>query len=358
MSIKALARIGSPRSAITNVAELTARMREIQDIAFVCSPFANIDSIPEFFRISERVVTIDPDPAKQEVYFSPQFCKPGEVALTKPGLMKLWLASGGQVIASRRTDDRSDPHLCSWEVIGEYRQIDGNIVRVHGNRTLDYRDGSEQIKGLKPGDIAQKRRAIQGLSETFALERMQRSGINLLQKYKAADLGSKPFVCYALVQDVSREQDPVIRRMAAAQAFGMVRELYGDAGGQAALTGAPPPAGLIETANGTTVSARTGEVIDEPESGDFPDFHDEPPPPEPEIIVCGCECGDQAEIDPEAEAASVRNLGGPRCAQCYPGPAFDLGRHAQMKRMGYPKLAHYTPADAHERAKKARGGAR
>jgi hypothetical protein len=192
---------------------------------------------------------------------------------------------------------------------------------------------------------------------TEAFSRGIRKGLAMAQSYSMAALESKPYVVYACVPNFDMS-DKMTRAMVVASQLGCVEALFGAAGGgrQLLIEGGQQPE-TIETANGTTVSARTGEVIDEPESGDFPDFHDEPPPPEPEIIVCGCECGDQVELDAEAEAASMKNLGGPRCAQCYPGPAFDYGRHAQMKRMGYPKLAHYTPADAHERAKKARGGA-
>lgn len=337
----ALAKIGSPKSALATVKLLVDRMREIQDQAFICSPFANLDALPEFFRVSERVVTIDPNPERGDVYYSKQFCKPGEVALTRPGLFKLWQAAGGTIISSRRTDDRSMLHYCAWEVVGEIRQVDGNSLRMFGSRTLDYRDGSEQIKGLTDGDVAQKRRAIQQLAETFATERMIRGCINLQQKYRAADLEQKPFVCYALIPDASQSDDPAIRRLAAAVAFGVVDKLYGAPaqvpGGQAAP--------MLTTESGDVVDPSTGQVISEAPAPDDDPIPATPIAPKQEAIhVCGCPCGDQKAVPTEKALERMKTIGCIRCSDCFPGRTFidkghlDLPNGGSLEIPGHPEI--------------------
>lgn len=358
-STNALARIGSPKAALATVQDLVARMRDIQDQAIVCSPFANLDGLPEFFKVSERVVTINPDPQQREVYFSKQFCSNGEVALAKPGLLKLWLASGGKVIASHRTDDRSNRHICSWTVVGEVRQIDGNVVRFHGSRTLDYTDSSDQIKGLSTGDVANKRRAIESLAETFAMERMIRGVINLGQKYSAKDLAEKPFVCYALVPDSSRCDDPMIRRLFAAEALGIVDKVFGAAPNAPAL---PPAAEIIETADGT-VNTVTGELVEDAADFDAPPV--DPPAKAAPVFVCGCPCGDQTQIPADVAEKTTAMVGAPRCKACYPGAGFVLHRHLDVKSLGLDKAKWpdgMTPAKADiiriDAQKKAAGVAR
>lgn len=337
----ALARIGSPKAALATVKDLVDRMREIQDQAIICSPFANLDALPQFFRVSERVVLIDPDPQRGEVYGGANFLKPGEVALARPGLLKLWQGAGGTIISSRRTDDRTIPHYCAWEAVGEIRQVDGNLLRMFGSRTLDYRDGSEQVAGLKAGDIAQKRRAIQQLAETFAMERMIRGCVNLQQKYLAADLTAKPFVCYALIPDASLSDDPAIRRLAAAVAFGVVDKLYGPP--------AQEPARALTTANGDTVDPATGEVLRE-----APDaFEVSAPAPTPAaepaqpIYVCACPHGCQRQVSREAADATTKIGGAVRCSACWPWFAkYEPGLHADLKSLGLPSYPDLTPAEA------------
>lgn len=357
----ALARIGSPKAALATVKDLMERMREIQDQAFICSPFASLDSLPEFFRVSERVVVIDPDSRRGEVYAGANFLKDGEVALARPGLFKLWQAAGGTIISSRRTDDRTIPHYCAWEVVGEIRQIDGNTLRMFGSRTLDYRDGSEQVSGLKQGDISQKRRAIQQLAETFAVERMIRGCINLQQKYFAAELAAKPFVCYALIPDASQSDDPAIRRLAAAVAFGVVDKLYGP--------GSTEPRSLT-TANGDAVDTRTGEVIREAETvpqEDPADFGAPPPPladakAPPTVCPCLCDGGCQREVHAAAAEATMRNVGTVRCGRCYPWhPGYDAKRHLFMEDLGLPLAKGMSGKKASEEhaamlKRKAEGG--
>ena len=185
---------------------------------------------------------------------------------------------------------------------------------------------------------------------------MQRSAINLQQKYNAKDLGEKPFVCYALVPDVSREQDPVIRRMAAAQALGIVNELYGGGGAHGAISGGPAPQ-MLETSEGP-VDPSTGELVEGPSADELPDLPaEEPQAASDPIRLCGCPCGDQKEISEAVYQQTFKNAGDGRCGACYPSPYYDVKRHEELASLRFPKDPRMTPSKAATIARKLKAGA-
>ena len=161
----ALTRVQPLPRPLATVTAFVDRMRQLQDQAFVLCPFSGTDSIRGGYQISERIVVVNPDVAAKEVYYSSTFCKAGEVALTKIAILRLWSAAGGSVAWSRRVDDMEDPRLCSWDVMLTLKQLDGNIQRFPGNRTVDYRDGSDQLQGMQPKQIQMARARITELVE-------------------------------------------------------------------------------------------------------------------------------------------------------------------------------------------------
>ena len=65
--------------------------------------------------------------------------------------------------------------------------------------------------------------------------------------------------------------------------------------------------------------------------------------PGPALILCGCPCGHQQEINPEQAEKTMQQVGGPRCPQCAPSRRYNFEAHKDLNVMGYPKYPKMTP---------------
>jgi hypothetical protein len=352
----ALARIERGESSIVaTVKDLTAQLIELEKTANVLSPAFGAGAIKPLHAVSLRVVKIDPNPAKGEVYFDARFCRgrkdqPEDVALTKVGIMKLLQAAGVHVVESRRTDDRSDPNYCSYRAALQMEDYDGKLRQARATRACDFRDGAPDTmkKGgikLEPDALNDKRRNIESLSETKAKLRAARDLFNLKQKYSVAEL-QKPWVVPVLVLSPDPNH-PMDRKHLLESSQRAVARLYG----------APDETEMPDY----EVRNVTAEVVEEPHAppplnghkpkapeSDIPededlDFRDDPDDPPPDVLACACPCGCKKELSEEAHAHGVTKIGTPRCKGCYPGSAFNFNSlHPPGLDLAVPKYPGMT----------------
>lgn len=249
----------------------SAVQRWTQHEAHVISPLLVTSYLAPDHQVAASVVHIDPE---TDAYHSRIFHQKGEKSLSKVGLDKIAAAVGlswEPSPASGRRDDRKEPHYCEWEVTGTYKSPDGAIQRVTGSSCCDFRDGSDQIKGLTPGNIAALRRKILERCESLAKNRAIRS-IGVHQKYSEQEL-EKPFVACRVVY--VPPDDPDVRKMIAAQNLGVVDQLYG---GPAALPAADAGAGVASPA--PTDKGEPDPLDDLPEAEEEESISEDIPPEE------------------------------------------------------------------------------
>ncbi|HYL99770.1 MAG TPA: hypothetical protein VEZ90_12505 [Blastocatellia bacterium] len=252
---------------IRTLAALSDRFRLVEQIGFACNPFSP-SVIPEGYEVTEHVVFISTNPQDREVYKG-FFCKEGEVALTKVGLLKILGAMGATLINpadpqskpySFRTDDRRNPLYCSWSACLWVRDLTLKWVAFPGSKEIDLRDkrviggefiemGAErkqlvrQAAKYAAGDarsftgprkferkfeelLGQAQQNIESLAETKAILRALRSVAGIRPAYLIEELNRKPFYAHGLrfVPDMS---DKRVRLLVTAAEYGVVEQLFG-----------------------------------------------------------------------------------------------------------------------------------
>ncbi len=349
---------------IYHAADLVKRMQEIQDVAFVLSPFTGVSDIPQGWRISERFVF-----AKWEMeeykgrehprgdVYKPFWAKGDSVAPTGQLLNRIWGSAGGSVLFLRRVDDRKEARICEVEGQLLLRQLDANEIKIPCDKRLDLTEGGDGTANMEPDQLKQARKRIHELVMTEALLRGIRKAFSLSQSYSMKDLQVKPFVVYACVPDFDMT-DPMTRKMVVASQLGIVDRLFGPSSSTPLLIGGGPEPGRITEPPNGIVDINSARVIDEPpDEGDFPDLPaDQPAPP---IYVCGCAHGGgcQAEISEIVHKMTVERYGGPRCGRCAPGKKYDEKAHEEMVTLAFPKDKSMTPSKAAGLAAQMRKGA-
>lgn len=340
---QALAKVEQQLQPIATVQQFHERIAMLQESAFVCCPFINLDSIPANYLVSERVVRVNPDPRAKDVYFSGLFCdgtkeNPKTVALTRRALMRIWIAAAGNILWSKQTGDTSDPRVVQWSVGGEIRQIDGNVIQVIGSKRIDLRDGSDDTRGMTDKQLAGARAHIYEMAETKAMLRLVRKAMDLSDTYSVEDLRTKLFVTYALVPNLDTT-DVETRRMVTAAQLGIVDQVYGS---RQSVQSVP----IVETA--APPIDLEGEPI-EPEQPEQPfDLEGVPAPVvQPSAApaqVCGCPCGHQKEVTTAVAEGTLKAVGSIRCQSCYPAKNFDYEGHKHLPSLELKLRPDLTPA--------------
>ena len=343
-------------------------MREA-DSHFILTPLSAVDHIPAFHAISFRVLRIDPSfsvtktengktiyKAGPHCYFNPAFMSPGEVGLTKNGLAAIMAVAGANPI-STRVDDRKEPFAAEFQAVVYNQDFDGMWRQYPGHKRVDLGPDSPTAKAMTPNQLTQARQFVAEMAETKAILRALRPLFGLGQVYKVEDLKRKPFVVPKLVKrwDLT---DPDQKRAAIQEGVDTSARLFGG-GPPADLARLAPPvmsaaAPAVEPATAPTATAAPSTKTEEApvvaqKDGPgasavafedvIPDFD------EPSLVVCGCPCGCQAEITPEVAEITKQKIGTARCAVCYPGRQFDVGRHKDLKTLGIPRWPNLTAQD-------------
>lgn len=341
---------GWTRDPVKTIQDLTARLAELSKAAIVLSPIDAVDRIAPMHAITFRIIRVNPETDQKgngpECWRSDKFCKGDHVVLGRRVLDRIMAAGNIRHLETRRIDDRSDPmYLEIGALLAAQDFSDASWRMRWGHRQLDYRNGSAQIASLDVKDIAQKRRSMFQLGETFAIERCLRLIYALPQTFSAADLKEKPIIIPALsfAPDLS---DPDVKQIylsgVMASAGHASRLLYGPGKPEplALNGGAPAPLALP---SGDMVNTRTGEVIREADP-DLPP--PEAPQVEPPIYVCGCPCGDQKAVPEAIAKARMAADKCVRCDDCRPGLTFVDARHVDLKSLEIPGRPDLTPARA------------
>lgn len=328
-----------------SIAELDKRLHEMQTQANLLSPVSQVDSLLPLHQISLRVTNLD---IQSDTYDDPRFCKNGERAIGKTGLMKIMQTAGVTMVdGPRRLDDRSDPCYCAIQVTLGMTTFDGCLTQFTASKELDMRDGAPETmkkgkEALSDAALGDKRRHIVSLCETKAILRALRGLLGLKQKYTAAEL-KKPFVIPKLVPALDAHMDdPVVKQALLEKALGSASSLYGRAPATREIRDAgrggtiPPLAELPEAApdDAADIFEPAGEDVGEA------------------IIVCECPCGHQEEITEEIARSTGDKVGSPRCQSCYPSDrTFDFEMHPDDDfDLGLPSYPGYTVARLRARA--------
>jgi hypothetical protein len=190
----------------------------------VLTPSLALSSIPKDHVIAVSPVSINPDPNGGEVYQNDLFCKSGEVALSKVGLEKVAQSAGISITESRRVDSRTVEHVWSYEVRGHWLTFDGTRVDRIATKTIDFRDGSPDIKGFTPRQVEQARRHGEAICQSKATNRLYRQ-YGLRQKYTQRELVERPFIVMKL-RWVPDESNPVIAAIVTQMRMGATALMY------------------------------------------------------------------------------------------------------------------------------------
>lgn len=225
----ALARLEeSARQPITSPLALTERIREWQQQAHVLTPILQISQIAPQHAVVPAIVLLDTRMDDQgvgvDVYRSKIFHKQGdECSLTKVALNKIASAGGGSC-NTKRTDPRTIPLYWEMQAGLAYVDFDGTPRLVERTAEVDLREGSPQLVGMTPNQIAQARRFGLRLCEAKACNAAARDAWGIPSKFKISDL-KKPFIALR-VQFVPDMNDPEQRRMVTERALAGTAALY------------------------------------------------------------------------------------------------------------------------------------
>jgi len=263
---------GSGGGASTNsVRAAAAFMKWAQDgNAHMISPATAPPNIPVGFEFAFSRVLISGDTTKGEVYKT----EGGKLAIHKSGLEKLAKAAGvvWDMKQCGRTDDMKDSNFAAYRAVGHYRDLDGTIMPVFGEKQMDLREGSERAKSMTPGDLKQQRKFIAEHAETKAKLRAIRS-LGIKSGYTERDFDI-PFVVVKLAfngrtsiqDDPDRSIQKAYSLMIAQDTLGVKNLLYGAEPGPA-LKDVTPTETATATEGGGEPPAEAKETAT---SGDAP----------------------------------------------------------------------------------------
>src|SRR5262245_24534725 len=153
---QALVKVEPLSAPITQIENLRKRIEALQERAFVCFPWISLDLIAAGYKVSERVVVIDPNPTNGEVYYDKKFCGENEVALAKNGLLSILEGMNFTLDVDRcgRIDDRSEPYVAGYAYAGTLLQLDGTRKPSRKEKWTDLRDQSSEAKRMTPEQLA------------------------------------------------------------------------------------------------------------------------------------------------------------------------------------------------------------
>ncbi|HXG70567.1 MAG TPA: hypothetical protein VNJ04_08145 [Gemmatimonadaceae bacterium] len=214
---------GLARTGVLGLARITSQDQYAQQLQLwqqqhvhALCPMVDFGALPEQYVLVPAMVKIDPNPDNGEVYFRPDICKPGEVALTAQGLQKI-ARCGGISLDSHRTDPRTIRLFWEFKAVASWTGFDGAREARSATKEWDMRDGSDQLKGMTDKQIGEARKHGARHAETRAISAVIRQ-FGVRQKYKATDL-AKPFGLVRVVYQPNMN-DPVQRAIVTQQALG------------------------------------------------------------------------------------------------------------------------------------------
>lgn len=217
------------------------------------TPATIVGRLPEGCDVVVSLVQVDP--YSSEVYAitgDRKNPKPDDtVGLDRVSLAKIAAAAGVTWVSSRRTDDGSHPHYCSWEAIARFPNFDMTSADYPGNVDIDTREDGD-IRGPAAQEIRNKQHGKPGNGDSqllelrkFLVRHCESKAMNkaignkgVRRSYKRSEL-QKPFAVARLIF-TGQSDDPEARRdfrqMIGQRFLGASHQLYG------APTHVAPPA--------------------------------------------------------------------------------------------------------------------
>lgn len=212
-----------PAQPIADPGQLREVLARIEEHCNMVLPVENAGYIPAGYQVSLRSVLLVED---RDTYTDRQFCKPGEAALSKVGIMRILQSAGGSVVETRRTDGRDNPNYWDYSARVNVPGPDGLPRQFVASKEIDLTDGSALAESAKsPAHLRKMREHGCAMAESKAINRAVRLALSLPQKLTRDEL-HRPFVTLTLVPALDMT-DPEVRRMVAAKALGLERLLFG-----------------------------------------------------------------------------------------------------------------------------------
>jgi hypothetical protein len=249
----------------------TAALKEAAEAFHLVSPAPMVGALPEGCAVALALVRISPD--------DPHLYKVGDkMALDKTHLSTIANAIGASTVYSRRTDDGSHPHYCSWTVKVRFRQFDGTWLSRQGSVEMDVREpfGAEYVDAVRKaekagrdatGQLGELRRFIARHAESKALNRAY-AALGIRRSYTRAEL-ERPF-CVARIVFTGQSDDPAARaqfREGIMNSFlGSSEDAFGPADQSQPMEqlASPPPPALADYSEPPTYDAEGEEYPAEP----------------------------------------------------------------------------------------------
>jgi hypothetical protein len=259
-----------PGGFIVSAAELTAKIQQWKAAGWhVLTPAIRVTSFAVGYGVNASLVeldsTIDDRGRGLDVYFDKNTLKDDERGLSKIGLGKIASCAGVNWMPppnSGRRDGYIHQNLWVYQIMGTYLSFDGSPQTIHGEKEIDYRDGSAQIGGWTPRDwqaVLDRSKTdknvkfnINGWSEsrvrtarmngaeraeTGAMERAIRMGFGIKHAYTIKEL-QKPFVALRVVA-IPDMTDPGVRRRVLDRQLDGAAALFGNMASSRGLPEAP-----------------------------------------------------------------------------------------------------------------------
>ena len=241
------------KQKINDAATLTGILNECRSKgAHVLTPIQKIDRIAPAHEVSLVLVRLSDN--GRDCYKDPRW-DGNERALTHTSLLQLWTAVGGQWLPAPSETGTLERYMIKAWAAGRIKEPGGIWLSEICSRTLDYRDGSEQLGNWKVGQIKEARSRQNERAESFAKNRVIRKLLDVHGKYTIEEL-KRPFVAVRTAFQPDPNH-PLDRMM-----------MLGDAGlGTAGLFGSPAMTQLLEAmggGNGTLALPETTADSDEP----------------------------------------------------------------------------------------------
>lgn len=236
--------------------------------AHLISPATAPPNIPLGCEFAFSKVLVSNDPSKGDVYKT----EGGKLAIHKSGLERIAKAAGvvWDMKQCGRIDDMKDSNFAAYRVVGHYRDLDGTVMPVFGEKQMDLREGSERAKSMSTGDLKQQRKFVAEHAETKAKLRAIRS-LGIKSGYTEADL-LLPFVVVKLAFNgrTSEQDDPdrsiqkAYSLMIAQDMLGSTNLLYGASPAPQLKDVTPSPAlttGNVETGQSETSQQESTKCV-------------------------------------------------------------------------------------------------
>ena len=260
---------------LSDPAAITDRLRKLSEHFNLISPATACSQVPPGCEVVTSFIIVDPTTDAKgngpDVYKQ----KGGGFSLKGDTLSRIALAAGVRWILDecKRLDDGKNPRFAKHQTTGAWQDFDGSWVEMTRAKTIDLRDGSDQIPDeMSAAQLAGKRRTINEVVEAGSMNRVIRK-LGVKSVYTAEEL-ARPFAVVRLVF-TGVTDDPDLKvpfaMLKAQQMTQGIGALYGRQQAPALGPAAAPPPQL---GGRSRVTVDANGVAQDPPNDAPPDYDD------------------------------------------------------------------------------------